>query len=89
MLLVVGVTFAQTKITGTVVEANGEPAIGATVQVQGGKNGTATDINGHFAIEVPQGKKLVFLGDGRIVADHPRQSAGEIASYMLAAEVAA
>lgn len=60
LLLVVGVTFAQTKITGTVVEADGEPAIGATVQVQGSKSGTATDINGHFAIEVPQGKKLVF-----------------------------
>ena len=58
--LMTGTALAQTKITGTVVEADGEPAIGATVQVQGSKGGTATDLNGHFTIDVPAGKKLVF-----------------------------
>ena len=60
LVLSAGMAEAQTRITGTVVEDSGEPAIGATVQVQGDRSGTATDINGHFTISVPQGKKLVF-----------------------------
>lgn len=60
LLLFAGLSLAQTRITGTVLESDGEPAIGATVQVQGERGGTATDINGRFAIDVPAGKKLVF-----------------------------
>ncbi len=62
MLLLFGYStaMAQVRIHGTVVEPDGEPAIGATVQVQGERGGTATDLNGRFTIDVPQGKKLVF-----------------------------
>ena len=62
MLLLFGLSAAtaQVRIHGTVFEPDGEPAIGATVQVQGDRGGTATDLNGRFTIDVPQGKKLVF-----------------------------
>jgi len=62
MLLLFGLSeaTAQVRIHGTVFEPDGEPAIGATVQVQGDRGGTATDLNGRFTIDVPQGKKLVF-----------------------------
>ena len=51
---------AQTKVTGTVISAeDNQPIIGATVLVQGQKNGTVTDANGHFTISVPSGKKIV------------------------------
>ncbi len=60
LLLSAGVAFAQNKITGTVYEDNGEPCIGATVMVQGTKQGTKTDMDGNFSINVPQGKKLVI-----------------------------
>ncbi|MGM7668995.1 ABC transporter ATP-binding protein [Microbacterium sp. A93] len=43
----------------------------------------------HDAIAASRADRVLFLGDGRIVADHPRQSAEEISAYMLAAEVAA
>lgn len=44
---------AQVKITGTVVDANGEPITGAVVTEKGyPKNGTITDIDGNFAISV-------------------------------------
>jgi len=43
----------------------------------------------HDAIAASHADRVLFLGDGRIVADHPRQSAEQIAAYMLAAEVAA
>lgn len=38
------------KITGNVTDNNGEPIIGASVVVNGTKNGTVTDIDGNFSI---------------------------------------
>jgi putative ABC transport system ATP-binding protein len=43
----------------------------------------------HDAIAASHADRVLFLGDGRLVADHPRQTAEEISAYMLAAEVAA
>ena len=60
LLLTTAVALAQNKITGTVYEDTGEPCIGATVMVQGTKQGTKTDLDGNFTIVVPPGKKLVF-----------------------------
>ena len=60
LLLTTAVALAQNKITGTVFEDNGEPCIGATVMIQGSKQGTKTDIDGNFTINVPEGKKLEF-----------------------------
>ena len=47
-------------MTGTVVsQEDGEPVIGASVVVAGAsKTGTVTDMEGHFFLEVPAGKKL-------------------------------
>ena len=38
------------KLTGVVVDGNGEPIIGASVLEQGTKNGTVTDIDGNFVL---------------------------------------
>jgi len=46
-------TYAQQKITGTVVDATGEPIIGASVVVKGTTNGTVTDFDGNFTLNVP------------------------------------
>ncbi|TGX80466.1 TonB-dependent receptor [Palleniella muris] len=40
----------QGKVTGVVVDANGEPVIGATVMVKGSSNGSIADIEGKFTI---------------------------------------
>ena len=52
------------KSTGVVVDDQGEPIIGATVSVPGTSIATATDIDGRFVLEVPQGKSLqiTFIG---------------------------
>ena len=42
--------FAQNKVTGTVVDAMGEPIIGASVVVKGTSNGTVTDFDGKFTV---------------------------------------
>lgn len=45
-------------VTGTVVDSEGEPLIGATVLVKGTSTGTATDIDGHFSLKVTAGQEL-------------------------------
>lgn len=46
-------------ITGTVVDPNGEAVIGANVLVKGTTNGTITDMDGKFSLEVPEGAMLL------------------------------
>ncbi len=43
----------------------------------------------HDPIAAAHADRVLFLGDGRIVADKPRQSAEEISSWMLASELGA
>lgn len=40
------------------MDRNGEAIIGASVQEKGTTNGTVTDIDGHFALEVGGVKQL-------------------------------
>ena len=47
-------------VTGTVIDPEGEPLIGASVLVQGESMGTATDIDGRYSISVPSDGTLVF-----------------------------
>lgn len=59
--LSIGAALGQNQINGTVYDDTGEPAIGATVLIEGTKNtGVTTDIDGNFSIKVPAGKKLVI-----------------------------
>ena len=52
---------AQKKVTGTIVDAAGEPIIGASVMVKGTSNGSVTDFDGNFTINnVPEDATLVF-----------------------------
>lgn len=52
-----GTVMAQTTVTGTVTDAaTGETLIGANVLVVGTMQGTITDIDGNYTIEVPEGK---------------------------------
>lgn len=61
LFLSLGMAFAQTKVTGTVIsQEDGLPIIGATVMVEGTKTGTTTNIDGVFNLSVPAGKKLVI-----------------------------
>ena len=59
LFLSIGMAFAQTKVTGTVLsQDDGQPVIGASVLVQGTKTGTTTNIDGQFTLNVPKGKKI-------------------------------
>ena len=52
-------TVSSTKnISGVVKDETGEPVIGANVVVKGTTNGTVTDMNGRYSLEVPEGGVL-------------------------------
>ena len=55
-----GVNQQSKKITGTVVDATGMPVIGANVMVKGTTNGTITDMDGKFSLEVDNNATLVI-----------------------------
>ena len=59
-LVVFQVALAQQSVSGTVSDANGVPLPGATVLVQGTTQGTSTDFDGRYKINVAQGETLVF-----------------------------
>ena len=47
------------QVSGTVLDENNEPVIGASVVQQSNpKNGVATDFDGHFSLNVPAGTKI-------------------------------
>lgn len=48
------------KVTGRVVDPAGEPLIGATIMVEGTKDGTVTDLDGNFTINTTSKAKLVI-----------------------------
>lgn len=59
LFLSIGMALAQTKVTGTVIsQDDGQPIIGASIIPVGSKTGTVTNIDGHFTLTVPAGKKI-------------------------------
>ena len=62
LLMGMSTVLAQnTKVTGHVVDENGEPVIGASVVVKGTTIGTVTDFDGNFVLEVPQEHKHLTI----------------------------
>ena len=62
----------QTKtVTGTVIDAAGIPVIGANVLVKGTTNGTITDIDGNFTLEVSSGDVLEISYIGYVSQEFP------------------
>ena len=54
------IMYAQTGISGTVIDSSGETIIGATIMEKGTSNGVVTDFDGNFTINVPEGTVLVI-----------------------------
>jgi TonB-linked SusC/RagA family outer membrane protein len=46
------------KTSGRVIDSKGDPIIGATVKQKGTNNGTITDLDGRYSLEVPVGAQL-------------------------------
>ncbi len=57
----IGFAAAQRAITGTVVDDQGQPLIGASVLVKGTTTGTVTDVEGNFALDLPEGRDVLVV----------------------------
>lgn len=61
LMFVSTMAFAQMKVTGQLVDAEtNEPLIGAAVLQDGTTNGTTTDFDGNFTLDVSKNATLVF-----------------------------
>ena len=61
LFLSLGMAMAQTHVTGVVISAeDNQPVIGAFVKVLGTSDGTQTDVDGKFELNVPAGAMLEF-----------------------------
>ena len=52
--------FAQNRVTGTVTDRTGMPLPGVNVLEKGTTNGSITDVDGKYVINVAKGKTLQF-----------------------------
>ena len=55
--------------TGTVVDDQNEPVIGASVVQKGTSNGTVTDFDGNFSVSVDEGSTLVISYIGLVTQE--------------------
>ena len=78
-LMLCTIMYAQTEITGTVIDETGEGVIGATVMEKGTSNGTVTDFDGNFKLKVDAGKTLVFSYIGYLTQELPAQNGMKVA----------
>jgi TonB-linked SusC/RagA family outer membrane protein len=59
----------ETRVTGKVRGAGGEPIPAVTVKIKGSTVATATDVNGNYSITVPDGATLVFSSIGYVTQE--------------------
>ena len=59
------------KITGTITDAKGEPLLGVNVVVKGTTNGTITDLDGKYALDVEPNAILVISYIGYVTQQMP------------------
>ena len=73
--------YAQSSISGKVVDESNEPLIGVTVSIQGTTVGTITDIDGNYALNVPSGQEngtVVFSFIGYETVTMPVPKSGKL-----------
>ena len=89
MLLIVStVMYAQTEASGTVIDETGEGVIGATVMEKGTSNGTVTDLDGNFKLNVAAGATIVITYIGYDAVEMPAASGMQIQLKENASELA-
>ena len=53
--------YAEKQVSGVVVDAKGEPVIGASIQAKGTTQGTISDYDGKFEMNVPESVKTLVV----------------------------
>ncbi len=63
LFFLITIVVASAQVTGTVTDASGEPLIGATIVIKGTSDGTITEVDGTYSLNVKQGV-LIFSFTG-------------------------
>ena len=71
------------KVSGLVLDENGEPIIGASVTESGTQRGTVTNVDGKFAISLAQSFNK-YYAHTRILDDSPERDSRLALSYATA-----
>ncbi|NBC07121.1 MAG: SusC/RagA family TonB-linked outer membrane protein [Bacteroidetes bacterium] len=61
MVCAISAMVAQSTVTGTVSDQNGDPLLGASLLVKGTSTGTITDVDGAYSINVPEGSNVLVV----------------------------
>lgn len=79
---------AQNDVTvsGTVVDENGEPILGAGVVVKGTTTGTTADLDGRFSLTVPAGSVLQFISVGFETVEKTVNAGGDLGNVTMPTE---
>ena len=59
-MLTIGL-YAEKRVSGVVVDGSGEPMIGASIQAKGSTQGTISDYDGKFEMDVPESVKTLVV----------------------------
>lgn len=80
---IVGFTYAQRTVVGTVKGDDGEALIGASVRVKGTNSGAVTDAFGKYSVSVPAGSNtLVFTYTGFTTLEIPLGASNVVDAVM-------
>ena len=74
----------KTTLTGTVLDETGEPIIGANILVKGTTNGTTTDLDGHFSLDVDRIPATLIISYIGYAKQEIKATAGKILKVVMA-----
>ena len=79
---------AQDNVTvsGTVVDENGEPILGAGIVVKGTTTGTTADLDGKFSLTVPAGSVIQFISVGFETVEKTVNVGGDLGNITMPTE---
>ncbi len=75
-LNIMGLSAQNITLRGNVSDGNNEPLIGVNVVQKGTTNGTVTDIDGNFNLQVPKGSVIAFSYIGFLTQEFPAADSG-------------
>ena len=74
------------NVTGTVVDENGDPMLGAGVVVKGTTTGTTVDLDGNFSLNAPVGSVLQIITVGYTTVEVTVNNAGNLGTIAMEPE---
>ena len=87
VFLLTGSAYAQLTVTGTVSDKDGSSLPGVSIVQKGTNNGTITDVNGKYSINVPGDATLLFSFVGMKTVEEPVNDRGNINITLLPGDV--